>query len=408
MTPLRIAVVNGDPGIAYGGAKGAALHLSGMVRALERCGCDVHVTTLRAERGSSPAFVASCPEPMASIVRWLKESEPSRAVLEAAELAAIGANIPVLAHLTERHALQPFDLVYERLSLFGTAGSRFCAKYQVPHFLEVNAPLVDEQKRFRGLAHEDLARAIERQLLSGAQQVLAVSPALARHAVALGAASERVQVQPNGAEAQWFHRGVDGSHVRASLGFCDTDVVVGFIGGLRPWHGIEHLFAGFDRARRSNSSLRLLLVGDGPLSPMAQERAEKSGGVVVWRPAVAHREVPALLAACDLLTATYAADAAPYFSPLKIAEAMLVGRPMIASRIEGIGPLLRHGETGWLVEPGDDAAFASALELLASDAPLRAAIGARAAEDARSRLTWDAIARRTLALAGLSNAQVPA
>jgi len=408
MTPIRIAVVNADPGIAYGGAKGAALHLTGIVRALERLGCAVHVVTIRAERGSNPAFVASCPEPMASMVRWLKESEPSRGVLEAAEIASIGANIPMLSHLAEQHALEPFDLVYERLSLFGTAGSRFCAKHQVPHFVEVNAPLVDEQKRFRGLVHEDLARAVERQLLAAAQQVLPVSPALARHAIALGAAPERVQIQPNGAEAEWFHCGIDGSQVRASLGFCDTDVVVGFIGGLRPWHGIEHLFAGFDRARRADGRLRLLLVGDGPLSPLAQERAENSGGAIVWRPAVAHREVPALLAACDLLTATYAADASPYFSPLKIAEAMLVGKPMIASRIEGIEPLLRHGETGWLVEPGDDAALADALKLLAFNATQRAALGARAAEDARGRLTWDAIARRILALAGLSKAQVPA
>jgi len=50
---------------------------------------------------------------------------------------------------------------------------------------------------------------------------------------------------------------------------------------------------------------------------------------------------------------------------------------------------IRHGETGWLVEPGDVAAFAEAVVRLLDDAPLRQRLGEAAARDLRERLAWE-------------------
>ncbi len=66
-------------------------------------------------------------------------------------------------------------------------------------------------------------------------------------------------------------------------------------------------------------------------------------------------------------------------------EALLAGRPVVASRTQGLAEIVRDRETGLLVEPGDPAALAAAIADLADDVDLRH----RLAEDGRR----DALAR---------------
>jgi glycosyltransferase involved in cell wall biosynthesis len=58
---------------------------------------------------------------------------------------------------------------------------------------------------------------------------------------------------------------------------------------------------------------------------------------------------------------------------------MAAGRPVIASRVGGLPELVVHGETGFLVPPGDHLALADALRCLLAEPELRARLG-RAAE----------------------------
>ena len=57
--------------------------------------------------------------------------------------------------------------------------------------------------------------------------------------------------------------------------------------------------------------------------------------------------------------------------PMALLEAMSFALPVVASRVGGIGDLVADGETGYLVEPGDDGAVADALGRLAASAELR-------------------------------------
>jgi glycosyltransferase involved in cell wall biosynthesis len=63
---------------------------------------------------------------------------------------------------------------------------------------------------------------------------------------------------------------------------------------------------------------------------------------------------------------------------LTVAEAMAAGCPVIGSRIGAIPELVKDGDTGFVVAPGDSEGIASALERLAHDPPLRKRLGAAA------------------------------
>src|SRR5262249_7497624 len=79
-------------------------------------------------------------------------------------------------------------------------------------------------------------------------------------------------------------------------------------------------------------------------------------------------------------------------SPLKAFEAMAAGRPIVASDLPSTREVLRHGETAWLVPPGDPAALAEGLVRLMEDRALATA-PARTARARAGACAWPARGR---------------
>ena len=73
---------------------------------------------------------------------------------------------------------------------------------------------------------------------------------------------------------------------------------------------------------------------------------------------------------------------------------MAVGRPVVATAVDGTPEIVEEGETGYLVPPRDPAALAAALARVLDDPALAARLGARAHRRALERYTWDANARQ--------------
>ena len=74
------------------------------------------------------------------------------------------SNESALGALEGHHAKRPIALLYERYALAATAGSAFAQAHAVPHVLEVNAPLAEEEARHRGGALDADVRAREARL----------------------------------------------------------------------------------------------------------------------------------------------------------------------------------------------------------------------------------------------------
>lgn len=81
---------------------------------------------------------------------------------------------------------------------------------------------------------------------------------------------------------------------------------------------------------------------------------------------------------------------------LSVLEAMACGAPVVASRLGGLPEVVRHGETGFLVEPGNVDALRQRLEELLGDRTLMARLGESGHQLAVEQFTWDACARRCL------------
>jgi glycosyltransferase involved in cell wall biosynthesis len=408
---MRILYLCPDLGVPVLGTKGASVHVRALVAALRRAGHDVVLAaaSLTASPWEAPASleapVVHLPPSAATLdavlgVRDLRDAVGARSELPA-ELRRILHDRDLARELRLRFTRHPPEAIYERASLYATAGAGLARALDVPHIVELNAPLALEHRTYRSETGDDLPAACERRLLRGADAVVVVSEALRRHALGLGVAPHRVVVRPNGVDRERFRPARRDPALRVALGL-NGGPVVGFVGGLRPWHGVDALPEVLAQLTEHAPGVRLLIVGDGPMAdPLERELARRGlRDRAVLTGAVPHERVPGLIRELDVAVAPYPLlDHDFYFSPLKLLEYMACAVPVVASAVGAIPELVRDGETGLLCPPGRTDALAAACARLLADPPLGRRMGAAGAALVGERHTWDGIARQTAAQA---------
>ncbi len=80
--------------------------------------------------------------------------------------------------------------------------------------------------------------------------------------------------------------------------------------------------------------------------------------------------------------------------PVKLLDLLATGVPVVAEGVGEVREVIRHGETGWLVEPGDVDGFAAGVVRLLRDEPLRKRLGQAAARDIQARRSWERLVER--------------
>jgi len=115
----------------------------------------------------------------------------------------------------------------------------------------------------------------------------------------------------------------------------------------------------------------LELIGDGPLTAVARQRARDLGIADRVMFSGLCNDVPSRLAVADVFVLASAWEGLP----LSILEAMRAGLPVVASDVGGVAESVNDGVTGFLVPKGDKAVLADRLMRLLVDATLRKQMG---------------------------------
>ena len=210
---------------------------------------------------------------------------------------------------------------------------------------------------------------------------------IARGAVAVGNGRDPALFRPDAAAR---------TRIRAELGVPADRVVIVAVSRLVRHKGYPELLA----AMRDVEGAELWVVGERLLSDRGQDlgpalAAAEAGGRV--RRLGYRTDIAALLAAADI----FALPSHFEGLPMSVIEAMLTGLPVVATAIRGPREQVVDGETGLLVPPATVAPLAAALNRLAGDPALRAAMGAAGRARAVARYDEAAVVRRTLDLLAL-------
>lgn len=395
---MKIAYLSCDFGVPVFGTGGSSAHLRELVRALRGLGHEVRVYSPAAEEGPSALDgVHALPlhgvaDEVAELLRSEQSNLPEHLYREWRRL--LYAEQAQRELLPELRSFAP-DVIYERYALFSYAGIELARTLGMPLILEVNAPLAQEAATHRELVLRRTAEELERRILCAADALVVVSNALVEHARGLGVAAERMEVLPNGVDPERFRPEVSGDAVRERYGL-EGKRVIGFAGSLKPWHDVDTLVEAARRLHEEHSDYRLLIVGDGP--GMKALRALDTP-LLVLTGSVAHEQVPEHLAAMDVVAVTLTKGASEYFSPVKLFEAMAMGKPVVAAASGQIAELVVDGETALLYAPGEAADLAAKLRGVITRADCGAALGAAARRYVLEWRTWEQNARRVSEIA---------
>lgn len=405
---MNILYLNPDRGIPVLGDKGASVHVREFVTALAQRGHETLLVCATLGEGNEP--------PPASLVEIAPEHNDTDLVREAAERGISGntATDRILRReLARLHYDRYFvdrvldvlastgfrpDAIYERHALFHSAGATLAQTLGIPRLLEVNAPLIQEQEKFRGLSCKAVATEAENLSFCGAEAIIAVSDEVAGYIASTGIRSDVIHAIANGVDTARFHPEAGGGAIRKRYDL-DDDPVIGFIGSFKPWHGVGFLIDAFATMAQIHSDLRLLCVGEGPELDMARQGIVAHGLEyrAVFTGRVPHAEIPAHLAAMDISIAPYLPSPDFYFSPLKVVESLAAGTPVVAARLGQLEELIDHGETGLLFTPGSSADLVQkTLELLINPA-LRRDMSKRARARAETEFGWDRVVTQVVA-----------
>ncbi|MDD1779292.1 MAG: glycosyltransferase family 4 protein [Candidatus Helarchaeota archaeon] len=207
--------------------------------------------------------------------------------------------------------------------------------------------------------------------------------------------SDKIKVVQNGVNVRRFYPINDIALLREwrkKVGIEEDEVVVVFVGNIAPWQGVHILIESAFRLLSKNEKLKFLIVGDGLVKRTLEKKVENSklGGKIIFLGMRPYEEIPFLINIADICVAPFINERnrKTGVSPLKIFEYMACGKPVVASRIEGL-EFIEKENAGQLIEPDDAISLAKVLQHLVGNPHKRIEMGRRGLEIACKKFSWD-------------------
>lgn len=191
------------------------------------------------------------------------------------------------------------------------------------------------------------------------------------------------RIIPNGVDIARF------SHPTVPIADLQGDKLnILFVGRLEKRKGLIYLLKAFKIVKRELPNTRLVVVGPGEHHHFEKLAQKENLSDVFFTGYVTNEELPAYYHAADVFCSP--ATGGESFGIILL-EAMSVGKPVVASAIDGYASVMTDGAEGLLVPPKDDKALSAALIKLLKDEPLRREMGNRG-KDRAQECSWPNVA----------------
>lgn len=233
-------------------------------------------------------------------------------------------------------------------------------------------------------SHADVLRSLKtRWILGRADAIFATSCYLSDRARDYVSRDKEIFVTPFGVDVDVFaprDRAPDPS----------APIRIGCVKHLEDKYGIRHLIRAVPRIRKQFSNIEVSIVGGGTQKQSYEDLVSRLGieGIVRFSGEVPHSEIPELLKRMDIFVMPSEIEG---FGVAAL-EASAAGLPVLASKVGGIPEVVKDGETGILIPPGDQNAIAQAVVKLAQDPQLRHKLGENGRRFVVENFTWTDLA----------------
>ena len=207
---------------------------------------------------------------------------------------------------------------------------------------------------------------------------------------------EKATVINNGVDLEIF-RPMDKQQSRRQLGIPEGPALLGFVGSLAPWQGVNDAIRAMKILRERSVLCRLLIVGQGTEEARlrALVRELELSDRVIFAGAVHLEVVPVYISACDICLIPKR-NLTSGVSPLKLYEYMACARPIIATDVPGLEIVSKVG-AGVNAQAGSPESLADAIEELIQRKEEWNEMGRRGRLYVERHASWQSIAEKTMA-----------
>jgi glycosyltransferase involved in cell wall biosynthesis len=214
---------------------------------------------------------------------------------------------------------------------------------------------------------------IEHVLARATDVIVSVNEADRKRMIRWGIPPHKIVNIPNGIDLGAFKGPVHSGSLRRALGLDENRPLVMQVARLSAQKDPLAFVEGAAHVVQERPDAQFALVGEGPLRDAVAAHVrdlglEGSVHLLGWRD-----EASKLMPAADVVSLTSRWEGMPY----TLLEAMASGRPVVATAVNGCPEIIVDGGTGFLVPPGDTAAWAGRVVDLLSDPAMAAAMGRR-------------------------------
>lgn len=347
---MKILYYSPHPTINYSAPSGPGTHIRSVVKAFEQHGNFVlrFISGGESLTGGTDIKYKS---------RWIKKLIPSVIwqTLKDYQLIRLDrANARMLEKLILEE--KP-DLVYERSYYLMRSGYQTAKKLGVKYFCEINAPYPEEKLDMEGRSlFVKRSRKTEIEQILCADAVFTVSSAMKEYLTKNANCNpEKVVVTPNAVDLDSMLIDEEKvSVIREKYKIEKSDYVIGFVGSIFPYHGVDVLLETFHKwIVGKPGSYKLLIVGDGEVLPTLKEYALKnfSEGKVIFTGNVPHNDVYNYI---SLMNIAVMARSNWYGSPVKIFEYGALGKAIIAPDTVPVRDVMIDRVDGLLIKDNEN------------------------------------------------------
>lgn len=358
-TPLRVLVVHDHIGHPHGVIHGPSRYLLHVLPRLNSAQFEFYVCFLRDWHPAAQLFEQAGIEP---IFLGRKKWDPR--------------SFSDLAGLVRHRRIDVLHGAGMKASLLGRLVARLTRRPAIIHFHD-SLPVPGIIAKLHRLTADwpDLAVCISAAVATRVQQDF-------------GVPADRTVVLHNGIPLDDFRRlPADArQRIRAELDISPDAPVIGMVARFDPVKQHELLIRALPAVLDRCPETVLLAAGDGPTRSRCEQLVNDMDLARSVRFAGYRSDVPAIMAATDVVAMPSSSEGLGYSA----IEALAAAKPVVAFHVGGLPEVVTEGRTGFLVPPGDSAGLSDRLADLLSDAELRATLSRQAATDVVTRFSIEA------------------
>lgn len=217
---------------------------------------------------------------------------------------------------------------------------------------------------------------------------IAVSEAAMQSMIENGVNRNKISVIYGGIDPLAELSAEDKSLIRQKWGIMPEDIVVGIVARLAEVKGHKYFLEAAEIISREKDKVKFLIAGAGPKEQELREQARQLGleGKVVFTGFI--ENVSEVINIIDINVIASLSEALC----LSLIEGMSIGKPSVGTNTGGVPEVVRDGNNGFLVPPGDPAKLAEAVLKLVMDPELRKTMGERGRMIVRDKFTASGMA----------------